>query len=246
MTAAMIVSELRTLVARRGLFLSSLLIPAGLVILLIILGLILNASDPEYAGGSDFSEGATAFTVFVLIVLSALIGATAGAWDVQNGTFRYLVMTGRSRTAVYLARIPAVLALTVLIVAPAALLTVVASEVMPLGIGTAPTASNHAQAFWAPTIQGWSYGLVAFGVGALLRSVGAAIAVALVLNLVGLQALLLLSLLSEKLGELTLPAVVNRVAGYEDHSLAVSIVALVLWLAAFVAAGAWRTVRAEY
>ncbi len=248
MTGAMIAAEFRKLVARRGLFLSSLLIPAGLTVLLVALSLILEATTDDYEGGRSFVEGAAAFNVFVLLVLSALIGATSGAWDVQNGTFRYMLMTGRSRLAVYLVRVPAVLALIVVIVIPAFLVTAAGGLLLPLGTGEAATAEDYALALWTPVVQGWTYGLVAFGVGALLRSVGAAIAVALVLNLAGLQLLLLLGVLSDTLGDLTLPAVVNRVSSITDDGLplAAAGAALLVWVALFVGAGALRTTRAEY
>jgi hypothetical protein len=40
-------------------------------------------------------------------VTAILIGTTAGAADVGSGVFRDLVATGRSRTALFAARIPA-------------------------------------------------------------------------------------------------------------------------------------------
>jgi hypothetical protein len=244
----MVAAEFRKLVARRGLFLSSLLIPAGVVILLVVLSVILEASTDDYEGGVSFVEGAAGLNVFVLLVLSALIGATAGAWDVQNGTFRYMLMTGRSRLAVYAVRVPAVLALIVVITVPAWVVTVAGGEALPLGLGEEPTLRDHAWALWAPVLQGWVYGLVAFGVGALLRSVGAAIAVALVLNLAGLQALLLLSLVSDTLGDITLPAVANRVSGFSDEGLPLvaAVLVLVAWVGVVLGAAGAHRPRAEY
>ena len=40
-------------------------------------------------------------------IIAATLGATAGTTDLTDGMFRHLVITGRSRVALYLARIPA-------------------------------------------------------------------------------------------------------------------------------------------
>ena len=44
-------------------------------------------------------------------VIAVTLGATAGTGDLSDGMFRHLVVTGRSRLALYLARIPAGLAI---------------------------------------------------------------------------------------------------------------------------------------
>ena len=49
--------------------------------------------------------------------MAATLGATAGSIDLTEGMFRHLVVTGRSRLALYLARIPAGLAIIVPLVA---------------------------------------------------------------------------------------------------------------------------------
>jgi hypothetical protein len=50
-------------------------------------------------------------------IVAATLGATAGSADLSEGMFRHLVVTGRSRLALYLARIPAGLAIIVILVA---------------------------------------------------------------------------------------------------------------------------------
>src|SRR5581483_11372104 len=44
-------------------------------------------------------------------IVAAALGCTAGSVDLTDGMFRHLVVTGRSRLALYLARIPAGLAI---------------------------------------------------------------------------------------------------------------------------------------
>ena len=50
-------------------------------------------------------------------IVAATLGCTAGSVDLTEGMFRHLVVTGRSRLALYLARIPAGLAIVVPMVA---------------------------------------------------------------------------------------------------------------------------------
>ena len=50
-------------------------------------------------------------------IVAATLGCTAGSVDLTEGMFRHLVVTGRSRLALYLARIPAGLAIIVPLVA---------------------------------------------------------------------------------------------------------------------------------
>jgi hypothetical protein len=50
-------------------------------------------------------------------IVAAVVGCTAGSVDLTEGMFRHLVITGRSRLALYLARIPAGLAIVIAMVA---------------------------------------------------------------------------------------------------------------------------------
>jgi hypothetical protein len=50
-------------------------------------------------------------------IVAATLGCTAGSVDLSEGMFRHLVVTGRSRLSLYLARIPAGLAIVVPLVA---------------------------------------------------------------------------------------------------------------------------------
>ena len=52
-------------------------------------------------------------------IVAATLGAAAGTTDLTDGMFRHLVITGRSRVALYLARIPAGLAIMLPLVAVA-------------------------------------------------------------------------------------------------------------------------------
>jgi hypothetical protein len=72
--------------------------------------LICHLADPARyapAGAPDaFATAGTLMGEFGFII-AATLGVTAGTADLTDGMFRHLVITGRSRTALYLARLPA-------------------------------------------------------------------------------------------------------------------------------------------
>ena len=51
------------------------------------------------------------FSALRVWMMPAVVGCTAGSVDLSEGMFRHLVITGRSRLALYFARIPAGLAI---------------------------------------------------------------------------------------------------------------------------------------
>ena len=82
--------------------------------------LLFHAVDPHSYGLAGnpgiFSQLSNLMAEFGFIGAAAL-GAAAGTTDLTDGMFRHLVITGRSRLALYLARIPAGLAITIPLVA---------------------------------------------------------------------------------------------------------------------------------
>jgi hypothetical protein len=80
---------------------------------------IYHVSDPAHSGpaGADaFANVVTLMAEFGFIV-AVMLGATAGTSDLTDGMFRHLVITGRSRLALYLARIPAGLSILLFLAA---------------------------------------------------------------------------------------------------------------------------------
>ena len=83
--------------------------------------LLLHAFAPKTygpAGGYDIYTALVSGVLYVFgFIVAATLGATAGSADLTEGMFRHLVVTGRSRLALYVARIPAGLAIIVPLVA---------------------------------------------------------------------------------------------------------------------------------
>jgi ABC-type transport system involved in multi-copper enzyme maturation permease subunit len=118
---AMIATRLMELRKRRGIMITILVVVVGLPTVFLGIRLILHAANPKVygpAGGADIFTQLVAgpMNVFGFIV-AALLGCTAGSSDLSDGMFRHLVVTGRSRLALYFARIPAGLAIIVSAVA---------------------------------------------------------------------------------------------------------------------------------
>jgi hypothetical protein len=101
---------------RRGLVITVAVLIVAPTAVLYGLRLLFHAVDPHSYGlaGSPalFSQTSNLIAEFGFIAAAAL-GAAAGTTDLSDGMFRHLVITGRSRLALYLARIPAGLAIII-------------------------------------------------------------------------------------------------------------------------------------
>jgi hypothetical protein len=117
----MIVTRFTELRRRRGLVIGAAVINVGIPALFMGIRLLLHAFAPRT------NPPAGNFVIFAVLgpgllytfgfIVAATVGCTAGSRDVTEGVFRHLVLTGRSRLALYLARIPAAIAIVVPLVA---------------------------------------------------------------------------------------------------------------------------------
>jgi hypothetical protein len=107
---------------RRGLLMVAVLLIVGLPVLVLGLRLLFHAVDPKRygpAGSPSVFEFLCQPMAEFGFIIAATLGATAGTTDLTDGMFRHLVITGRSRLALYLARIPAGLSIVLPLVAVA-------------------------------------------------------------------------------------------------------------------------------
>ena len=133
-----------------------------------------HLGDPaRYAPAGAPNAFATAGTLideFGFIVAVAL-GATAGTADLTDGMFRHLVITGRSRLALYLARIPAGLSILLSLAAAgftvACLVTAFLSSPQAAGAVTPSPGAMAGAGLWLELDQliGFTVGL---GLGSLM------------------------------------------------------------------------------
>jgi hypothetical protein len=120
---AMIATRFMELRKRRGLMITLIALTIGLPTLFLVIKLLLHTFVPQSygpAGGFDVFTTLVAGVLYIFGFIAAMtLGATAGCSDLADGMFTQQVVTGRSRVALYLARIPAALAIIIPMVAVA-------------------------------------------------------------------------------------------------------------------------------
>lgn len=120
-TWPMIATRFMELRRRRGLVAALAVVTIGIPTVFLAARLVLHAVAPKTygaAGGYDIYTALSAGVLYVFgFIVAAALGCTAGSDDLTDGVFRHLVITGRSRLALYFARIPAGLAIIVPLVA---------------------------------------------------------------------------------------------------------------------------------
>jgi hypothetical protein len=137
----MIATRFMELRRRRGLMIALIVVNIGIPTLFLVVRLLAHAIAPKSygpAGGYAIYTGLCAGVLYVFgFIVAATLGCTAGSVDLTEGMFRHLVVTGRSRLALYLARIPAGLAIAVPMVAAGFII------VCSVCVFAAPTSLNY-------------------------------------------------------------------------------------------------------
>src|ERR1700677_3592622 len=120
-TAGMIASRIMELRKRRGLLIALIAVNIGFPAVFLVIRLLGHAfasyANPPAGGDMIFTILVAGFLPTFGFIVATTVGCTAGSRDLTEGMFRHLVVTGRSRLALYLARIPAGLAIVVPVVA---------------------------------------------------------------------------------------------------------------------------------
>lgn len=239
-----------TIAGRKGTFFGGMALALLLVVVAAVARTIVNARDPEThpsIGGAVYLEAAGGLVFFASVLVGVLMGALAGAYDGSQGTMRYLVMTGVSRAAIYASRAAALVLSVYLALVPAVALMLVLAVALPQTPEEALAAREVLAGLWTTALFSGVYALVSMGIGSLLRSNGAAIAIALIINFALTPLILLIGAWSETAASLALPVVLATLVG-DDTEIGIPLagVALAAWLALFLGAGWARLVRDEY
>jgi hypothetical protein len=113
----MIATRFMELRKRRGLMIAMAAVNIGIPTVFLVVRLVAHAVAPKSygpAGGYEVFTGLVAGVMYVFgFIIAATLGCTAGSSDLTEGVFRHHVATGRSRLALYFARIPAGLGIVV-------------------------------------------------------------------------------------------------------------------------------------
>ena len=243
-------AEFLKLRKRRGLVVSALALTIAPMIVAYIVLAVLHATDPAKYGppGSlqNFSGSMEVLTQLGAVA-AILVGATLGAGDLGAGVFRELVVTGRSRLALFAARVPAGVALLLALVGAAFAITATASTVLA---GSEEVPSGRLlvdSAVWLVLVIAPSFAL-ALGVSSLLGSRATSIGVLLGWQLVAMPLLVQFEILGAVRQGLVdaathrlAPSALVETSGTVPMSLGAAVVVLFTWMAVPLAIGAWRT-----
>jgi len=97
----MIATRFMELRKRRGLMIALLVVTIGIPTVFLVIRLLLHAFAPKTygpAGGYDVYTALVSGVLYVFgFIVAATLDATAGSADLNEGIFRHLVVTGRSR-----------------------------------------------------------------------------------------------------------------------------------------------------
>lgn len=240
-------AELRRMLARRGLIVTSVLVPAAIVLVLAAVRLFLHSRNPlahPVVGGESFFTFVSIIGI-VSVVFGTVIGAMFGAEDVTSGTLRYILLTGYSRLRLFLSRIPVLAIVAIGVALPAFVLLLIGALILPHAGEAGVTASDASRLLLSLALNVGIYALIAYGIGVAIRSTGGAIAVALGLNLIGLSLFNLITFAVPGVKPWLLDAALTRVSDGGTTSIAIAIVALIVWPSVFLAIGLVRALRTE-
>lgn len=251
--AQMTGADILKLRRKRGILIWSLVLALGPVLIYFVAAVIEHATNPgKYgpAGGlHNFSDGLRVIALFFGPLAALLVGVEAGTGDASAGVFRDLVVTGRSRLALFATRVPAALAVTVAMMVGAYAL---------LLIGTFAFASNLPTPGGSLILNGLGFTLlgtgilcvVAVGFASLTTSKPAAIIALIAWQIVASPLLASIEGLGSARKGLMSQAIAHFSPvhlGEGGHGASVTMsgsmasVVLLAWLVVFLALGAWRT-----
>lgn len=243
-------AEFLKLRKRRGLVLSALALTVAPMIIAYTVLLILhsaNAAKHGPAGGLVNFSGSMDMLSQLGVVAAILVGSTLGAGDLGSGVFRELVVTGRSRLALFAARVPAGLGLVLAVVGAGFALTATASTVFA-GSSEVPGAGLLvSSAAWLGLVTGLAL-VLALGVSSALGSRGTTIGILLGWQLIAMPVLLQIGALGslregllEAATERLEPARLFEGGAIVPMSLAAAVAVIAAWTVIPLAVGAWRT-----
>jgi hypothetical protein len=249
----LVAAEVLKLRRRRGLMAFATLLTVVPMLIGYSITIFLHATDANHhgpGGGIDNLSGSLDVLQTLGGVAALLIGATLGAGDLGAGVFRELVVTGRSRTALYTARIPAGLAVVLPFLTAGFLVAAVASVAFAGSLET-PSGELLVRSYAWLAVTAAASLIVALGVASLIGSRSTSIGVLLAWQL-GLVNLLLAFSFLGVTREALLPAATSHLAPAALNleppvtiSLPAAALTITIWTLATLAVGGWRTITRD-
>jgi ABC-type transport system involved in multi-copper enzyme maturation permease subunit len=247
---------------KRSILIWSLVLALAPIVIMFVVGAIEHASNPtKYspttghvegfgpAGGLDaFHDGLRLLGGLLFGPLVAiLIGVEAGTGDASAGVFRDLVVTGRSRVALFCSRVPAALLMCWLLIVSAYVLVVIGTFVFAGGLAT-PDGAEVLNGFGFVLLATGVLCAVSVGFASLVTSKPGAIIALIAWQVIASPLISSISSLG-KAREIILSQAVSHFSpitldGHATNltlSTGIALLVLVVWVAVFLALGAWRT-----
>ena len=244
-------SEVLKLRKRRGLVATVTAMTIGAAVVVYGVLVSLHAANPAHHGPAGGVTNLTHVT-FVLgalgTVAAIIVGASAGADDLNTGVFRELVVTGRSRWSLFWARVPGGLAFLLPFVAVAYAIAAGASVGFAGTLAAPSTRLLVESGLFLLAEVAFGY-VLALGLASLIGSRAQTIGILLAFRLALTPLLLSITFLGSS-REAIPGAAFDRVSPHalldNGHlqvgmSLAAAIVVLALWTGIALALGGWRT-----
>jgi ABC-2 family transporter len=243
-------AEFLKLRKRRGLVAATVALSIVPMVVAYVVLAILHAAQPAEhgaAGGAANFADSINLLGSLTIVVGILVGSTVGTGDLGSGVFRELVVTGRSRLALFAARVPAGLAFLLPLVGLAFTITATAATLLAGPLDAPGARLLIDSAGWLALVGALSF-LLALGISSLLGSRGTSIGVLLGWLLIAMPLLLkirslgiaregLIGAATERLE----PVAVLGQPAQVPMSLAAALVVIAAWAIVPLALGAWRT-----
>ncbi len=253
LAAQMFGADFLKLRKKRGTLIWALVLAVGPVLIFFVVTAIQHASDPQKygpAGGvSNFHDGLRVIALLFGPLAALLIGVEAGTGDASAGVFRDLVVTGRSRVALFASRVPAALAMCFSIMGVAYALLLLGTFVFAGGLPT-PEGSLILDGLGFMLLSTGMLCAVSVGFAALTTSKPGAIIALIAWQIVASPVLANI----ESLGSARRGLLSQAVSHYSPIRLpegghgatvtmsgGVACIVLVAWLVVFLGLGAWRT-----
>jgi ABC-type transport system involved in multi-copper enzyme maturation permease subunit len=236
---------------RRGTLIWVLVLALLPLIILFAVKAIQHSSNPATkapAGGTPgYIDGLRLLALFFGPIAAILIGVEAGAGDSAAGVFRDLVVTGRSRLALFATRVPAALVVCWLVMIAAYALVLLGTFVFAANLPT-PDAALILNGLGFTLLATGVVCTVAVGFASLTTSKPAAITMLIAWQLVASPLIANISSLGRVRDGILSQAIAHfSPVHVGNHGAAVAmaqptaLIVLVAWLALFLALGAWRT-----
>jgi ABC-type transport system involved in multi-copper enzyme maturation permease subunit len=258
--AQMTVADFLKLRRKRGILIWALVLALAPVLIYFLVATIQHASEPlKYgphgieghgpAGGThNFIDGLRVVALFFGPLAAILIGVEAGTGDASAGVFRDLVVTGRSRLALFASRVPAALAMCWIVMFGAYVLLVLGIFVFAGNLST-PDSALLLNGLGFTLFSTGTLCVVAVGLAALTTSKPGAIIALIAWQVVASPLITHISSLGSARKAVLSQSIAHfspvSVEGGRGETVVMSggtaLVVLLAWVVVFLALGAWRT-----